>query len=120
MPMHIHLLMNKHSKLQVFHLVTNSLLSYETLWSKRTSHFFTEQLSTFFKTLIEQGFALVYIDDSFLLPISKEYMSQIIVQLHIITTKNNLKLAPEKSFLMHLRVKFLGHETGYNTIKLIQ
>ena len=79
--------------------------------------FFTKQMSTFFKTLIEQGFALVYIDDILLLSDSKEHMFQLIEQLHIISTKNNLKLAPEKPFSMLLKVKFLGHEIGYNTIK---
>ena len=81
--------------------------------------FFTKQMSTFFKTLIEQGFALVYIDDILLLSNSKEHMFQLIEQLHIISTKNNLKLAPEKSFSLLLKVKFLGHEIGYNTIKPI-
>ena len=46
-------------------------------------------------------------------------MFQLIEQLHIISTKNNLKLAPEKSIFMLLKVKFLGHEIGYNTIKTI-
>ena len=81
--------------------------------------FFTKQMSYFFKTLIEQGFALVYIDDILLLSDSKEHMFQLMEQLHIISTKNNLKLAPEKSFFMLLKVKFLGHEIGYNTIKPI-
>ena len=76
-------------------------------------------MSTFFKTLIEQGFALVYIDDILLLSDSKEHMFQLIEQLHIISTKNNLKLAPEKSFIMLLKVKILGHEIGYNTSKPI-
>ena len=76
-------------------------------------------MSTFFKTLIEQGFALVYIDDILLLSDSKEHMFQLIEQLHIISTKNNLKLAPEKSFFMLPKVKFLGHEIGYNPIKPI-
>ena len=76
-------------------------------------------MSTFFKTLIEQGFALVYIDDILLLSDSKEHMFQLIEQLHIISTKNNLGLAPEKSFFLLLEVKFLGHEIGYNTIKPI-
>ena len=80
---------------------------------------FTKQMSSFFKTLIEQGFALVYIDDILLLSNSKEHMFQLIEQLHIISTKNNLKLAPEKSFFMLLKVKFLGHEISYNTIKPI-
>ena len=81
--------------------------------------FFTKQTSTFFKTLIEQGVALVYIDDILLLLNSKEHMFQLIEQLHNISTKNNLKLAPEKSIFMLLKVKFLGHQIGYNTIKTI-
>ena len=85
---------------------------------KGLPNFFTKQRSTFFKTLIEQGFALVYIYDILLLSNSKELMFQLIEQLHIISTKNNLKL-PEKSFFMLLKVKFLGHEIGYNTIKPI-
>ena len=76
-------------------------------------------MSTFFRILIEQGFALVYIDDILLLSDSKEHMFQLIEQPHIITAKNNPKLAPEKSFFMLLKVKFLGHEIGYNTIKPI-
>ena len=86
---------------------------------KGLPNFFTKQMSSFFKTLFEQGFALVYIDDILLLSNSKEHMFQLIEQLHNISTKNNLKLAPEKSFFMLLKVKFLGHEIGYNTIKPI-
>ena len=86
---------------------------------KGLPNFFTKQMSTFFKTLIEQGFALVYIDNILLLSDSKEHMFQLIEQLHVISTENNLKLAPEKSFFMLLKVKFLGHEIGYNTIKPI-
>ena len=44
-------------------------------------------------------------------------MFHFIEQLHLISTKHNLKLAPEKSFFMLLKVKFLGHQIGYNTIK---
>ena len=79
---------------------------------KGLPNFFTKQMCTFFKTLIEQGFALVYIDDILLLSDSKEHMFQLIEQLHNIRTKNNLKLAPEKSFFMLLKVKFHGHEIG--------
>ena len=46
-------------------------------------------------------------------------MFQLIEQLHVISTKSNLKLAPEKPFFMLLKVKFLDHEIGYNTIKPI-
>ena len=86
---------------------------------KGLPNFFTKQMSTFFKTLIEQGFALVYIDDILLLSDSEEHMFQLIEQLHNISTKNTLKLVLEKSFFMLLKVKFLGHEIGYNTIKPI-
>ena len=46
--------------------------------SKDFPNFCTEQMSTFFKTLIEQGFALVYIDDILLLSNSKEHMFHLI------------------------------------------
>ena len=80
---------------------------------KGLPNFFKKQKSNFFKTLIKQGFALVYIDDILLLSNSKEHFEQ----LQILNTKNDVKLAPEKSFLMLLNVKFLEHEIGYNTIK---
>ena len=86
---------------------------------KGLPNFFTKQMSTFFKTLIEQGFALVYIDDILLLSDSKEHMFQLMKQQHIISTKNNLKLAPEKSFFMLLKNKIFGHEIGYNKSKPI-
>ena len=54
---------------------------------KRLPIFFTKQMSTFFKTLNEQGFALVYIDDILLLSNSKEHLFQLIEQLHFISTK---------------------------------
>ena len=80
---------------------------------------FTKQMSTFFKTPMEQRFALVYNNGILLLSDSKEHMFQLIEKLHIISTKINLRLAPEKSFFMLLKVKFLGHEIGFNTIKPI-
>ena len=86
---------------------------------KGLPNFFRKQMATFFKTLIEQGFSLVYIDNILLLSDTKEHMFQLMEQLHIISTKNNLKLAPEKFFFMLREVNFLGHEIGYNTIKQI-
>ena len=44
---------------------------------KGLPNFFTKQMSRFFKTLIEQAFALVYIDDILLLSNSKEHMFQL-------------------------------------------
>ena len=46
-------------------------------------------------------------------------MFELIKELHTIATRENLKLAPEKSFYMLLKVKLLGHEIGNNTIKPI-
>ena len=86
---------------------------------KGLPNFFTKQMSSFFKTPIEKGFALVYIDDIRLLSNSNEHIFQLFEQLHIISTKHNLKLAPEKSFFMLPNVKVLEHEIGYNTIKPI-
>ena len=86
---------------------------------KGLPNFFTKQMSTFFKTLIEQASAFVYIDDILLLSFSKEHMFHLIKQLHIISTKHNLKLASKKSFFMLPKDKFLGHQSGYNTIKPI-
>ena len=51
---------------------------------KGLPNFFTKQISSFFKTLFDQGFALVYIDDILLLSISKEHMFKLIEQLHLV------------------------------------
>ena len=76
-------------------------------------------MSTFFQSLIDKRSALVNIDDILLLADEKQEMFELIKELHKIAAKENLKLAPEKSFLMLLQVKFLGHEIGNNTIKPI-
>ena len=64
---------------------------------------------SFFETPIEQGFALttVYIHDILLLSNFKERVLQLIEQLHLINTKHNLKLAPEKLFSCHPKSKSL-------------
>ena len=53
-----------------------------------------------FNHYIEQGFALVYIDAILLLSNHKLHMLELIEELHKISTKNNIKLAPEKSFYL--------------------
>ena len=77
-------------------------------------------MSTFFRSLIDKRSALVYIDDIISLADEKQEMFELIKELHKIATKENLQLAPEKSFYMLLKVKFHGHEVGNNTIKPIQ
>ena len=64
-------------------------------------------MSTFFRSLIYKRSALVYIDDILLLADEKQEMFEL------------LKLAPEKSFYMLLKVKVLGYKIGNNPIKPI-
>ena len=86
---------------------------------KGLPNFFTKQMSTCFRPLIDKRSALVYIDDILLLADEKQEMFEFTKELHIIANRENLKLAPEKSFYMLLKVKFLGHEIGNNTINPI-
>ena len=74
---------------------------------------------SFFQKLIDQGFALVYIDDILLLAHTKPHMLNLIEQLHQICQTNNPKSAPEKSFYILLTVKFLGHKLAITPINLI-
>ena len=88
-------------------------------------NFFTKPMSSFFKTLIEQSLALVYIDDILLLSNSKERMFQLFEQLHNISTKHYLKLAPQKSFFCYLKLNFLDvklvmTQLNLYTLKLMQ
>ena len=76
-------------------------------------------MSTFFRPFIDKRSALVYIDDILLLADEKQEILELIKELHKIATRENLKLAAEKSFYMLLEVKFVGHEIGNNTIKPI-
>ena len=60
------------------------------------SNFFTKHLTSFFKTLSDQGFVFVYIYDILLLSNSEEHMFKLIEQLHLISTNYNLKRAPKR------------------------
>ena len=86
---------------------------------KGLPNFFTNQMSKFFQPLIDQSFVLVHIDDILLLSNKKLHMLELTEELHKISTKNNFKLAPEKSFYMLQKVKFLGHEIRNITNKPI-
>ena len=68
---------------------------------------FFKSFSKFFLTLIEQGFALVYIVDNLLLSDSKEHMFQLIEQLHIISTKPILNWLLKNPLLCSLKSNFL-------------
>ena len=62
--------------------------------------FFRKQMPTFFQSLVDKRSALVFIDDILLLADEKQEMFELNKELHKIATKENLKLAPEKSFYM--------------------
>ena len=64
-------------------------------------------MSTFFRSLIDKSSALLYTDDILILADEKQEMFELIKELHKKATKEILKLAPEKSFYMLLKVKFL-------------
>ena len=66
---------------------------------KGLPNFFTKQMSSFFKTFVEQGIALVYTDDILILSNSKKHMFQLIEAFHFISTEHNVKLAQEKIFV---------------------
>ena len=74
------------------------------------------KMSNFFKTPLEQGFALVYIDDILLLSNSKEHMFQLIEQLHIISTKTILNSLMDNPLSCFSKLIFLDMELG--TIQL--
>ena len=76
-------------------------------------------MSTFFRSLIDKRSALVFIDEILILADEEQEMFELIKELYKIATKENPKVAPEKSFYILLKVKFLGHEIGNNTIKPI-
>ena len=61
---------------------------------KGLPNFFTKQMSTFFRSLIDKRSALVYIDDILLLADEKQEMFELIKELHKIATKkiSNLHL----------------------------
>ena len=58
-------------------------------------NFFIQQMSLFFKELIHQGSALVFIEDNLLTSNSKPHLLQLINQLHEIANEGKLISAPE-------------------------
>ena len=61
--------------------------------------FLQSRCRQFFQPWIQQGFALVYIDDIFLLSNHKLPMLELIQELHKTCTKNNVEPAFRKIYL---------------------
>ena len=62
---------------------------------------------SFFQNLIDQGFALVYIDDILLLGHTKTSLLDWFEQLHQIYGSNNPKMAPDTHFIFFSLSKIL-------------
>ena len=73
---------------------------------KGLPNFFTKQMSSFFKTLIEQGFALVYIDDILLLSNSKNTCSNSLNNYILLAQKIILNLLQKNPFSCSLKSCF--------------
>ena len=86
---------------------------------KGLPNIFTKQMSTFFKTLIEQGFAVVYIDDILLLSDSKEHMFQLIDNYALLVEKTILNWLLKNPFSCLLKLIFLDMKLVTNTNKPI-
>ena len=86
---------------------------------KGLTNFFTKQMSSFSKTLIEQGFALVYIDDILLLSDSEEHMFQLIDNYTLLVEKTILNWLLKNPFSCLLKLNFLDMKLVTNTNKPI-
>ena len=96
-----------------FLLVTIFCFHLSFFGPKGPPKFFTQQISGFYKDLIRQGSALLFIGDFFIMSNYKSHMPQLIKQLQ------NMNLSPERSFFVILTVNYLVHEVGFITNKLI-
>ena len=93
-------------------LETNSSLSYEAVMvSKVFQLSLQNKCQTSLKLLLNKAL-LSYT----LMIMSREQIVKLIEQLYLIGTKYNLELAADILFML-LKIKLLGHETGYNAIK---
>ena len=70
---------------------------------------FASILTHFLYTLIRNGTVITYVDDIFVQTNSHEQMFETLIEYHKILLKENLKAAPDKTYFMLKKVKFLGH-----------
>ena len=70
---------------------------------------FASILTHFLYPLIRKGTVITYVDDIFIQTNSYEQMFETLIEYHKILLKENLKAAPDKTFFMLKKVKFLGH-----------
>ena len=72
-------------------------------------NFFSRLIAILFEPLIKKKQAITYIDDTIMQSQNKGEIISIIHEYHNLLTKAGLKAAPEKTFFLLKKVKFLGH-----------
>ena len=70
---------------------------------------FASILTHFLYPLIRKGTVITYVDDIFIQTNSYEQMFETLIEYHKVLLQENLKAAPDKTYFMLKKVKFLGH-----------
>ena len=70
---------------------------------------FASLLTHLLYLLIRKGTVITYVDDIFIQTNSYEQKNETLIECHKILLKENLKAAPNKTYFMLKKVKFLGH-----------
>ena len=81
---------------------------------------FTQQRSNLFEDLIQQGPALVFVDDILLIKKSESHLLQLIKQHQDETKRKNMKISPEKPFFFLYAVKNIGRDFCFKTVEAVQ
>ena len=70
---------------------------------------FASILTHFLYPLIRKGTVITYVGDIFIQTNSYEQMYETLIEYHKVVLKENLKAAPDKTYIILKKVKFLGH-----------
>ena len=78
---------------------------------------FASILTHFLYPLIRKGTVITYVDDIIIQTATYDQMYETLEEYHKILQKENLKAAPDKTYFMFKKVKFLGHIIENKKIK---
>ena len=78
---------------------------------------FASILTHFLYPLIRKGIVITYVDDIFIQTTTYDQIYETLEEYHKILQKENLKAAPDKTYFMLRKVKFLGHIIENKKIK---
>ena len=71
--------------------------------------FFSRLMTIHFDPLIKKKQAITYIDDTIMQSQNKNEMFTVVKKYHTLLTKAGLKAAPDTTFFLLKKIKFLGH-----------